>query len=108
MADDSAASDRGAMGSLRHARLLRRQSLRLVGFEYVVRLTTCSNRYTHDFFLYLCGGFDHGYRQRRAHLVAGIDNLYNPLCRFLPCVGCVWGLSSDRLFAGKSRRLCAV
>ena len=32
------------------------------------------------YFGYFGGGFDHGYKRQRTPLVAGIDNVYNPLC----------------------------
>jgi len=67
----------GAMRSIPHARPLRRRYLRTVGFEFMECLTTCINIYAHIGF---CGGFDHGYKQRRlTPLVAEIDNVYNPL-----------------------------
>ena len=34
-----------------------------------------------SYFGYFGGGFDHGYKQQRTPLVAGIDNVYNPLRR---------------------------
>ena len=34
-----------------------------------------------SYFGYFGGGFNHGYKQQRTPLVAGIDNVYNPLRR---------------------------
>ena len=34
-----------------------------------------------SYFGYFGGGFDHGYKQQRTPLVAGIGNVYNPLRR---------------------------
>ena len=34
-----------------------------------------------SYFGYFGGGFDHGYKLQRTPLVAGIDNVYNPLRR---------------------------
>jgi len=64
----------GAMGSVPHAPPLRRRYLRRVAFEYVA----CYKQ-RRPYFVYLCGGFDHGYKQQRTPLVVGIDNVYNPL-----------------------------
>ena len=51
----------------------------VVGFEWMACLTTCTNSDAHILVIF-GGGFDHGYKQQRTPLVAGIDNVYkNPL-----------------------------
>ena len=52
----------------------------VVGFEWMACLTTCTNSDAHILVIF-GGGFDHGYKQQRTPLVAGIDNVYNPLRR---------------------------